>query len=278
MATVVAASSTNNPEIDGLLGGSRWTGTITYSFPDSPNDYPANYYGDSEPTTSGFSAAPVAIQQAIHYAFGLIAAYTNATIQFAGTNGADIAIAQSPAANPTAYAYYPHNVPAGGDIWFGTSYNYSQAQLGNYFFVTALHELGHSLGLKHTHETGGVANVALPAAHDNSEYTVMSYRSYAGAPLTGYTAEAFGYPQTYMANDILALQTLYGADFTTHSGNTVYTWSATTGQQFINGVAQLAPGSGGGGSSNRIFETVWDGNGIDTYDFSNYSTALRINL
>ncbi|MDP3175296.1 MAG: M10 family metallopeptidase C-terminal domain-containing protein, partial [Phenylobacterium sp.] len=127
-------------------------------------------------------------------------------------------------------------------------------------------------------ETGGVANVALPSAHDNSEYTVMSYRSYAGAPLTGYTAEAFGYPQTYMANDILALQTLYGADFTTHSENTVYSWSSTTGQQFINGVAQLAPGSGTGGSSNRIFETVWDGNGVDTYDFSNYTTALTVNL
>jgi hypothetical protein len=105
----------------------------------------------------------------------------------------------------------------------------------------------------------------------------MSYRSYAGAPLTGYTSQAYGYAQTYMANDILALQTLYGADFTTSGENTVYSWSSTTGQQFVNGVAQLAPGNGTGGSSNRIFETVWDGDGIDTYDFSNYTTALRVN-
>jgi serralysin len=106
----------------------------------------------------------------------------------------------------------------------------------------------------------------------------MSYRSYAGAPLTGYTAEAYGFSQTYMANDILAFQTLYGANFTTHSENTVYSWSPTTGQEFINGVGQLAPGTGTGGSSNRIFETVWDGNGVDTYDFSNYATALRVDL
>jgi Peptidase M10 serralysin C terminal len=106
----------------------------------------------------------------------------------------------------------------------------------------------------------------------------MSYRSYVGAPLTGYTNEAYGYPQTYMANDILALQTLYGANFTTHQENTVYSWSSTTGQEFINGVAQLAPGGGTGGSANRIFETVWDGNGIDTYDLSNYTTAVSINL
>ena len=55
----------------------------------------------------------------------------------------------------------------------------------------------------------------------------MSYRSYVGGPLTGYTNEAYGYPQTYMANDILALQTLYGANYTTHSENTVYSWNPT---------------------------------------------------
>ena len=278
MATAVSVSATNNAEIDGLLSGSAWSGTITYSFPDSPSDYPSNYSGNGEPTTSGFSSAPAQMQAAINYAIALIQGYTNASIQFAGTNGADIMVAQSPAANPTSYAYYPANVPSGGDVWFGTQYNYSQAALGNYYFTTALHELGHAFGLKHSQETGGVANVAVPAAHDDSEFTVMSYRSYVGGPLTGYTNEAYGYPQTYMANDILALQTLYGANYSTHSENTVYSWSPTTGQEFINGVAQLAPGNGVGGSANRIYETIWDGNGTDTYDMSNYSTGVSINL
>ena len=278
MATAVSVTRTNNAEIDGLLSGSKWTGTISYSFPDSPSDYSVNYYGDGEPTTSGFTIAPSAMQQATVYAFGLIASYTNATFQYNGNGSSDIMVAQSPAANPTSYAYYPANVPAGGDIWFGTSYPYSQAALGNYYFATALHELGHALGLKHSQETGGVANVAVPTAHDDSEFTVMSYRSYVGAPLTGYTAESWGYAQTYMANDILALQTMYGANYSTHSENTVYSWSPTTGQQFINGVAQLAPGNGAGGSANRVFETVWDGNGIDTYDMSNYATGVTLSL
>ena len=34
----------------------------------------------------------------------------------------------------------------------------------------------------------------------------------------------------------------------------------------------IAPGG------NRIFQTIWDGNGYDTYDLSNYSTNLDINL
>ncbi|WP_262048371.1 M10 family metallopeptidase C-terminal domain-containing protein [Bradyrhizobium sp. Bra78] len=280
MATAVTTTRTNNADIDGLLSGIKWSGTITYSFPDASSDY-ANPYtgGSSEPTTSGFASAPTQMQAAINYAIGLILGYTNASIQYAGTNGADIMIAQSPAANPTSYAYYPGNYASGGDIWFGTQYNYSLAALGNYYFTTALHELGHALGLKHSQETGGVANVAVPSAHDDSEYTVMSYRSYVGASTTsGYTNEAYGYPQTYMANDILALQTMYGANYTTQGGTTVYTWSATTGQEFINGVGQPADNGGAGGSANRIYETIWDGGGVDTYDLSNYTTNLSINL
>ena len=279
MATAVSVTRTNNAEIDGLLGGAKWTGTITFSFPDSAADYSASYSSQREPTT-GFSQALAAEQTAIHYAVGLILSYTNASFQFNGANSANIQIAQSSAANPTSYAYYPSNnsTGTGGDVWFGTAYDYSQAKLGNYYFATAVHELGHAVGLKHSQETGGVANVAVPAAHDNSQFTVMSYRSYPGAPLTGYTAEAYGYPQTYMANDILALQTLYGANFTTHSENTSYSWNPNTGQEFINGVAQPAPGEGVGGSANRVFMTVWDGGGVDTYDLSNYTTAQTINL
>ena len=279
MATAVSINATGNADIDGLLAGAAWTGAITYSFPNSTIYYPSSGYSQTnEPGVAGFAQAPAAMQAAINYAIGLIQSYTSINISNAGNGAADIEIAQSPAANPTSYAYYPGNYSAGGDVWFGTAYNYSAAQLGNYFFVTALHELGHALGLKHSQETGGVANVAVPTAHDDSEYTVMSYRSYVGAPLNGYTAEQWGFPQTYMANDILALQTLYGANYNTQSGNTVYSWSPTTGQEFINGVAQLAPGGGAGGSANRVFETIWDGNGVDTYDLSNYTTSVSINL
>ena len=270
---------TNNAEIDGLLGGTKWTGTVTYSFPDSPGDYVTSYSTNKEPTT-GFSQAPAAEQQAINYAVALILSYTNASVQFAGTNGADIRVAQSSAANPTSYAYYPSNsvTGTGGDVWFGTAYNYSLAKLGNYYFTTAIHELGHSFGLKHSQELGGVANVAVPAAHDDSEFTVMSYRSYVGGPLTGYTNEAYGYPQTYMANDILALQTLYGANFTTHRKIRFTPGVLLPGRSSSMASRRAAGWRDGGASANRVFMTVWDGNGVDTYDLSNYSTGESINF
>lgn len=279
MANAASVSATGNAEIDGLLSGVKWSGTISYSFPTSASLYPSPYSSSNEPSSPSFAAAPVQMQTAINYAVALIQSYTNASITYNGSGSADIMVAQSSASNPTSKAYYPSSSAAGGDVWFGIGYDYTQAKLGNYYFVTALHELGHAFGLKHSQETGGPANVAVPTAHDDSEYTVMSYRSYVGASTTsGYTNEAYGYSQTYMANDILALQTMYGADYTTQSGNTVYTWSPTTGQEFINGVGQLADGGGVGGSANRIYETVWDGGGIDTYDLSNYTTNLSINL
>ncbi len=100
----------------------------------------------------------------------------------------------------------------------------------------------------------------------------MTYRSYIGGPTNGYTNESGGYPQTFMMLDIAALQYMYGADFTTNSGNTIYSWNPSTGATSVNGLAGTNP------SSNRVFLTIWDGGGTDTYDLSNYTTALSIDL
>ncbi|WP_082145518.1 M10 family metallopeptidase [Microvirga massiliensis] len=287
-ATSVGTSATESRSVDALLASTHWNGLVTYSFPDSRSDYEAGYLEASE----AFAQVSYDQMQAVRFildgrspysggpkmALMGVEGFTNANFYDNGFDGADIRIGQSASANPTAYSYYPGNSPYGGDVWFGNAYDYRNPEVGNYAFLTILHELGHALGLKHPHEASGVTGTTASTERDALEYSVMSYNSYAGQSGSYYVNETFGYPQTYMMDDIAALQELYGADYTTRGGNNTYSWSPGTGETFVDGVAYGAPGGGAGGSANRIFLTVWDGGGIDTYDFSNYTSALTIDL
>ncbi|HEX2556242.1 MAG TPA: M10 family metallopeptidase [Microvirga sp.] len=267
-------SPTGDINLDGLLLGTRWAiNSLSYSFPTSASDYGANY-GGGEPGR-GFEAFTSLQMAATRFA---LAQYTSvANLSFTeivetSTQHADLRFAESDAPN-TAWAYYPHGSAEGGDAWFNNSRNqYENPVRGNYANSTFMHEIGHALGLKHPHEVSGSFG-ALPVDRDSLEYSVMSYRAYIGAPTsTGYTNETWGYPQSLMMYDIAAIQKIYGANFNTNSTDTVYAWSPTTGEMTVNGMGQGVPGG------NRIFQTVWDGGGSDTYDFSSYFAGLAIDL
>ncbi|MCT7378219.1 M10 family metallopeptidase C-terminal domain-containing protein [Chelativorans salis] len=256
--------------IDSLLGGIKWaTLDLTYSFPAIASYYGAGYgYGEPD---NNFGALNAAQQAAARATFGLFSSVSRVTlteITETSTQHGDLRLAMSDAPG-TAWAYYPTTLAEGGDMWFNKSRGYyDNPQKGNYAFTTFLHEAGHALGLEHAHEDN-----VMPVERDSMEYTVMSYRSYVGASTTsGYTNEQWGYAQSLMMYDIAALQHMYGADYSSNAGSTTYSWSPTTGEMFIDGVGQGAPGA------NRVFLTVWDGGGSDTYDFSTYSNGVKIDL
>jgi len=286
-ATTVAVAASGNQKIDGVLAGIRWSGSISYSDPDNANDYQAGYSSDQN--SNGISAQNESFSQfsaqellALHAALnadtftqlagasGLsIEGFTNIDISYGGTGvGTGTLRYANTSDAATSYAFYPNASIYGGDGWIGPSARTPTD--GNYAWMTILHEVGHSMGLAHGH-TGGAFG-ALPSNVDSHEFSIMTYRSYIGSDAAFVYNETFGYPQTYMMYDIAALQYMYGADFTVNSGNTTYTWSPTTGQMFIDGSLALNPGG------NRIFETIWDGNGTDTFDLSNYTTNLNIDL
>ncbi|MCB4821130.1 M10 family metallopeptidase [Roseicella aerolata] len=286
MATSTTIGATRNKYIDGLLSGRAWTGLLTFGFPEEAAVYDS-LYGAGEPY-SGFAALAPAGRDAVRAALlgtpngsgnaalqGMgIAQFTQLDIT-EGDSGADLRIAES-ARPPTAWAYYP-GAGTGGDVWFGTAYagtvhDFRSPTLGNYAYVTVLHELGHALGLKHAQEGGGPGATAVPADRDSLEFTVMTYRSYIGAPTSGYSFEQWGAPQSYMMLDIAALQAMYGADFGTRTGDTIYSWNPLTGEMSVDGTGQGRPGG------NRIFLTTWDGGGRDTYDLSDYANGVNVDL
>jgi hypothetical protein len=293
--STVAVAPSGDLRIDGLLAGTRWaSGTVTYSDPNAAADYPDGYMSDGDQDGSsaqneGFSQISNAQRVSVHFAlddffyspgqdpggYGFsVEGFTNLTTTYAGSGvgSATIRVANTSDAG-TAYAYDPSRSIYGGDVWIGP--NARTPTAGNYSWHTTLHELGHSLGLKHGHETQKYG--ALPGDFDSLEFSVMTYRTFIGDDASSYSFEQWGAPQTYMMLDILALQYMYEPNYVTNSGDTVYRWSPTGaagagGETFVNDQLAINPGA------NRIFETIWDGNGVDTYDLSAYTTSVNVDL
>jgi Ca2+-binding RTX toxin-like protein len=114
--------------------------------------------------------------------------------------------------------------------------------------LTLLHEIAHGLGLKHTFEHP-VVNRSL----ESNTYTLMSYT----APNEGwYGSGSWAISHTPMILDVPALQFLYGAQ--THNEiDTVYFWTDP---------------------DIPFAATIWDSDGVDTLDFSNFTLGHDISL
>src|SRR3990167_1015823 len=151
-----------------------------------------------------------------------------------------------------------------GDVFFDFEES-SGSDIGeeNYlpiFFNGAiLHEIGHALGLQHPNGLTGEENTV--------KYTMMVV-----GDTSAYQHPDLDYDSVDSANkyalgglglyDIAAIQKIYGADYSTRSGNTTY----KIGQGF------------GADAGTTFFTTLWDGNGTDTIDATGYTKAAQIDL
>jgi serralysin len=274
MTAIATVSPTGDLYIDGILYGAKWAvSSLTFSFPGSASFYGAGYAsGETSNDFQAFNGTQQAAVRSILNQYSSVINFKFTEITETSGQHAELRYAESDAPS-TAWAYFPSTSATAADAWFNNATGwYDAPALGNYAWQAFQHETGHALGLKHPQDAMGAFG-PIPTDHDSLEYTVMSYRSYIGAPTTsGYTNEAYGYPQTLMMLDVAALQTMYGANFSTNLGNTVYEWNPATGQESINGVLQ--PDS----PANKIFMNIWDGGGHDTYNFSSYTTNLKVDL
>ena len=192
----------------------------------------------------------------------------------------DITFAMNAQSGSSSYAYFPGfsyfytgqtitSVSAGdlaGDVWLNSTLPWTAENfaLGGSGYGTLVHELGHSLGLKHPFEAASAGGFILDDSLDNTQYTVMSYTPHPYSHFRTVTQTQTGYswqyeyiqPETLMPLDIKALQYLYGANTNFHSGDDTYTFD--TDRPFI--------------------KTIWDGGGNDTISVSNFSLGCLIDL
>ncbi|MBU2089403.1 MAG: M10 family metallopeptidase C-terminal domain-containing protein [Alphaproteobacteria bacterium] len=261
---------TNDYRTDSLLEGPLWgtgTGTtvITYSFPFSDDSSywstsSATGYGPSNgseaPWDSDFAPLNTQQQDAARAALAVWSNVANITFQEVSETTANVgtlrfAFTGYEMTGAAAYAYLPDSSARAGDIWISsTSLTDTSWAPGSFNFQTLVHEIGHTLGLKHPFEASG-SGIALAAADDYYGNSVMSYSPTAGNQDASISFET----TTPMLYDILAIQYLYGANTAYNNGSSTYTY-----------------GQGG-----NYYETIWDTGGTDTIVFTG-SSSVAIDL
>ena len=239
-------------------------GTVTYAF----FDVSAQVYSSERNQFEPMSAAQ---RDAVRTAFAIWGELINVHFVEGTVATADINLGNLNTSETyfSAYANYPERSLEGGDIWVNAHASSSQdVGLGAAGFRTLLHEIGHALGLSHPGEYNAAPGVEITYANDaeyyqdSYQYTIMSYfaSSSTGAVRTGFAA-------TPMAHDIAAIQSIYGANMATRTGDTTYGFNSNAGRPAFDFTQNTNP-----------VIAIWDAGGVDTLDFSGWSSNSRIDL
>lgn len=202
-----AATLSNDVVKDGVrsLTGAL-SRTVKYAF--ATEDSVKNLTGEDARGAAVMSAVQkAAVNDALSYFSSVIALRFEAVSDPAQ---ADIVFGQNRQGGTSAgYANAPNQSGSHAEYLFLASDQSTNGTFtkGSYGLTTLMHEIGHTLGLKHPGNYnaggGGAPGPYVPKATDNRRFSIMSYY---GAP--GVSAN----PQTLMSYDILALQFLYGAN------------------------------------------------------------------
>jgi serralysin len=233
-----------------LLGVAK---TFYFGFPDTIPDYASDDPEDSNNWESFNTAQRTFTRSAFEYIASLV------DITFIEVTNIDavntFSFANNNQDNSGAYGKYPSSSSSGSDVYVDKERDDGSEKIGSlqpkqgeYAAYLWMHEIGHSLGLKHPFDEPNVSEDIAPPPYlqgteDRADWSVMSYN---------YSPNE--YYIKYSPLDIAALHYLYGPSPASRAGNDTYTFDP----------------------ANANF--IWDGAGTDTIDTSGSEEKVTVYL
>lgn len=259
---------TSDPLINGMTTGYFWlldsTGELDFSISDG---FGGEYWNSPTSVATYFGAALETVSVYANIDFNYLGYYTDPLASVSWGSELNLSLSQTGnlfnSNNIWARGFFPNSAydtsfyrGAPGDIYLNMSSaanTLPSYEPGSQGWFLILHELLHTLGLKHPHDDGGTGRPTFAQLGiewlDKDWATVMSYND------DGSWNEFFWDPATPMILDVLALQYLYGKNLTHNTGDSTYNLSET-----------------------NYYYTLWDAGGADTLDASGASVGWDIFL